>query len=209
MKSKTCFTIMILLLMTVLRAQEKSEVVSLQAEPQINYVLIFEGGFTTASPVSICGEFVTMQGISIHKQHFIALASGIAGGFVKQYGNSEDRAYPFYIPIYAHYRYHLKPEKTFSPIIAASLGGVITYNQRMQTTSSQNSLRGGFYSAIAAGFKAGKFFLLGGINFTPMCTTEINYRTSTDPWGYPSTSESYSYQWIYPIGICLKLGINL
>ena len=213
-------TTLFLLASLSLCAQESSDVTTSQAEKRIGYALIFGGGITTASPVSICGEFVMMHGISINKQHIIALAGGIAGGNIKQYGK-DVKAEPFYIPIYAHYRYLIKPDKGFTPIITASLGGLFSLPQEEPYHSYTDYLDPlyteygkGIYSEIAAGFKAGKFFLIGGINFIPMYTTVQQSEERINGYYYEGEYREYSTtvtarrnKWIAPLGLCLKIGL--
>jgi hypothetical protein len=224
MKVKILSLILLLLASLPLCAQESGDATASQAEQKIRYALIFEGGLTTASPVSICGEFVMMHGIFINKRHVVALASGIAGGFAKQYGKDVD-ADPFYIPIYAHYRYYVNQNKRFTPIIAASLGGLISLPQEREHYSGPDlyvypaiytEYGKGFYSEIAAGFKAGIFFLIGGVNFTPMYTTVLQEKkeiiTGYDYWGNYVERARYTTvvdnKWIFPLGLCLKIGVS-
>jgi hypothetical protein len=229
MNVKSFLSSMFLLATLSLCAQNGNDIGTSQAKSKIRYALIFEGGLTTASPISVCGEFVTMHGISIKNQHIVALAGGIAGGLTKQYGK-EGKADLFYIPIYAHYRYYVNPNKGFSPIVTASLGGLISLPKEQpfhigmeydETDESVFTEYGkGIYSEIAAGFKAGSFFLIGGITFTPMYTTvvqpeERNYINHEYDWTgtmrdviYTHTINVSRNKWITPLGLCLKIGIT-
>jgi hypothetical protein len=223
MKVKILSLTLLLLASLPLCAQESSDATASQAEQKIRYALLFEGGLTTASPVSVCGEFVMMHGISINKQHVVALAGGIAGGFANQYGQKVE-ADPFYIPIYAHYRYYVNPNKRFTPIIAASLGGLFSlpqepgyfYGSVYEDPSVYTEYSKGLYSEIAAGFKAGVFFLIGGINFTPMYTPVVEWKQKTVGNYYPGgayyerpVNYTVTYnKWICPLGLCLKIGVS-
>jgi hypothetical protein len=177
-----------------LLAQESEFSANAEPAPPIQYTLLIEGGINTASPVSIMGELVFMHGITIQKKHLLALAFGIGGGYIETYKDNEWEGHPAYMPIYLTYRYYFYPDKKFTPMLSSSLGGLIN--------SSRDKWFGGCYASLSAGFKVKKFYLLGGLDFTPLKTNVERY--SYDPY----YSYSYQPQWVFPVGLMLHVGIT-
>jgi len=173
------------------------------------YSNITECGFITTSPQGFGLEITTVQGVSINKSHHWGLGLGFGGNFYKatRYSDSyygypnkepylEDEAY---MPIFVNYRYYFKPNKTFSPHINASLGGIVT---------GEN---GGLYSSVTMGFRYGKFSFSSGISFNPVYRKYEKFELVeyTDPWG--DVQKSYrsepDWKWFFPFGITLKWGV--
>ena len=153
---------------------------SAQENEKIKYSNITEFGMITASPMGIGGEGTTVQGIAIDKQHLLGLGVGIGL-------NSHFHYLAAYMPIFVNYRYYFNPNKTFSPHVNASLGGLIVEDG------------GGIYSSLTAGFKAGYFSFSSGLSF--MAVNEKMYG-----WDY-YRPKSYGY-WSFPFGITLKCGFT-
>jgi len=178
---------------------------------KIKYSNVTEFGFSTARPKGVSLEATTAHGVSINKaHHFFGLGFGIGlcyrqEGFIKDVNIFSDGSYGYsstnpkvYMPIFLNYRYYFKPEKTFSPHLNLSAGGIM--------------LREGYgiYSSITMGFRAGKFSFSSGLSLMPMYREEImiKYYESVNTWGKP-ISMPYSvteWKWSYPFGLTLKVG---
>jgi len=113
------------------------------------YANITEFGLLTAGLKGVAPEATTAHGISVNKQHYFGLGFGI-GLCQTRYDESA------YMPIFLNYRFYFKPEKTFSPHVNVSLGGIAMEEGR------------GLYSSVTMGFKAGIFSFSSGLSFTPI-----------------------------------------
>ena len=172
----------------------------------IKYSNVTEFGVTAASPRGVSLEATTAHGVSVNKKHHFGLGMGIGlcyrkGGFITDVfgpGYSTTNA-KVYMPIFFNYRYYFKPDKTFSPHINVSVGGLAMDDDGY-----------GICSSITAGFKVSAFSFSSGLSFMPIHREQntIQYYSSVDAWGYP-TSISYSAPgWSYLLGITLKFGFS-
>jgi hypothetical protein len=196
-----------------LLSQESESFENAEKTPPIQYTLLLEGGINTASPVSVAGEFVFMHGITIHKKHLLALAFGIGGGYIESYKDDEWTNNPFYMPIYFTYRYYFSPDKKFTPMLSSSLGGLVNYQRNSiygynNYVYAENKWFGGCYASLSAGFRVKKFYLLGGLNFTPMKSNIRQGGVYPMDYPYPYYGSYYKNQWIFPVGLTLHIGIT-
>jgi hypothetical protein len=190
MKTKKILTLLFLLFPLYLIAQNIQD-----SEKTVQYTMLIEGGISSGSPVSICGEFFFMHGIKVNNKHLYALALGIGGGLIQGYGDANWRSNPFYMPFYFNYRYFFNQQKKTSPFISANLGGLMNY--------SLNHYYGGFYSSLAVGIQVRKFYIMGGINFTPMISN-IKREENIVYW---EPVHKTIKQWVFPVGIMLHVGV--
>jgi len=153
---------------------------------KIKYSNVTEFGFSTARPNGFSFEATTAHGFSLEKQHHFGLGTGF--GVWYNYTSNVGAAY---MPIFFNYRYYFKPDKTFSPHINVSIGGI----------TAENSM--GAYSSIAFGFKSGAFSFSSGLSFMPFYQTYYGYFDDFGGIFY----DNYSFrEWQYPFGITLKVG---
>ena len=161
----------------------------------VKYSNITEFGLLTTSIKGVCLEATTIHGISINKAHHLGLGFGIGGCF---YSDAYFGEIFGYTPIFLNYRFYFKPEKTFSPHVNISTGGLVIEDGY------------GVYSSITMGFRAGKFSFSSGLSFMPMYKEIYKHQfvEYIDYWGnYNRFSYSTSkWQWSYPFGITLKWG---
>jgi hypothetical protein len=143
MKARVFVLAVFLAVSVFLSAQEN------EAKESIRYSNITEFGFVVTSPQGVGIEATTVHGFSMNKQHHIGLGFGIGGCFHNSFFGG-------YTPVFFNYRLYFRPEKTFSPHVNVSLGGLIaTYGY-------------GAYSSITMGFRAGKFSFSSGLSCMPI-----------------------------------------
>lgn len=160
------------------------------------YSNITEFGIFTTSPRSFALEGTTVQGISIDKQHHLGLGIGIGLSLCHSYEYSTA-----HMPMFVNYRYYFNSNKRRSPHFNASLGGVAVEGG------------GGFYSALTAGFKVGKFSFSSGLSFMAISRKEMRWEWIEyfDP--FYERYDGYSVErpisgWHFPFGIVIKCGFT-
>ena len=116
------------------------------------YSNITEFGYAAASFKGVLLEATTVNGVAIDKQHLFGLGVGFG---TNVFHTSFENVF-VYMPIFLNYRFYFKPEKTFSPHVNVSLGGIAMEEGR------------GLYSSVTMGFKAGIFSFSSGLSFTPI-----------------------------------------
>ena len=204
MKSIAFVLSVFLLAWVSLSAQESDS----ESKERIRYSNITEFGFITANPKGISLEATTVQGFSIDKTHHLGLGLGMGGNFYTR--TIDDTYYGFresytetapYMPMFLNYRLYFKPDKVFSPHVNIALGGLL-----------DEDMKGGVYSAITMGFRAGKFSLSAGASLLAInrYTYEYVYEDYCDPSGncYPLSYSVPKWKWNYPFGLVLKCGFS-
>ena len=119
---------------------------------KISYSNITEWGHINLSVVNNFGfalEVTTVHGISIDKKHHIGLGTGIGFDFASIGG---------YSPLFLNYRICFIPNRTFSPHLNVSFGGLF-----VQDYFADYAM--GIYSSVTSGFVAGKFSFSSGLSF--------------------------------------------
>ncbi|MCL2131196.1 MAG: hypothetical protein FWH36_01885 [Lentimicrobiaceae bacterium] len=174
---------------------------------RLRYSNITEFGFITASPKGISLEAVTVQGFSVDKTHYLGLGIGMGVNFYSGtvydfgYGSgsySELRTAP-YMPVFLNYRFYFKPNKVFSPHVNIALGGLVDEDGK-----------GGAYSVLTMGFRAGKFSFSSGLSLMAI-NRQVGELRDYDPniW-YPPYSPYVVYKdkWFFPFGLVVKCGFS-
>ena len=188
----------------------------------IRYSHVTEFGFISAHPKGISLEVVTVQGFSIHKMHHLGLGLGMGGNSYAYTEDSYGYSYSYnriapYMPVFLNYRHYFKPNKVFSPHVNFAFGGLLN-----------EDLKGGMYSVITGGFKAGKFSFSSGLSLmaiTRYVTESHEYwndgywvegRWSDGYWidgywtgGYWSRYSEQKQKRYYPFGLVVKVGFTL
>jgi len=172
-----------------------------ETKENIKYSNITEFGFFTASPRSFAFEGTMVHGVSIDKQHHLGLGIGIGWNNCHSYRYSTA-----HMPMFVNYRYYFSPNKKFSPHFNVALGGVAVGDG------------GGIYSALTAGFRAGKFSFSSGLSFMAVYREEMwskwynTYPYPYDPYNsYMPDGYSINYyqkDWHFPFGIVIKCGFT-
>jgi len=171
MKVKIIVLIVVLFASFSLFAQEQEN------ENTIKYSNITELGIIGFATVWDILGGTTVNGISINKEHFVGIGTGIGLGRMPH-------VYPTgYFPLFANYRFYFIPNGNSSPHIDMSVGGILSNNNN------------GFYSSLAIGFRVINFSFSLGIPFIAMsCRTD--YRIT----------EIVERHWDYLYGATLKVG---
>ena len=158
----------------------------------IRYSNVTEFGFVTASPQGVGLEATTAHGISLNKQHHFGLGFGIGVSFRR---NSNPNPVT-YMPVFLNYRLYFRPEKTFSPHVNISAGGI----------ALEESVGG--YASITMGFRAGKFSFSSGLSVMPIYREVETVKYYDNPYGGSLSYSVYEEKWVYPFGITLKWGFS-
>ena len=181
MKARVFVLAAILAAAVSLSAQEN------ESNESIRYSNVTEFGFVTASPQGVGLEATTAHGFSVNKQHHFGLGFGIGVSFRR---NSTPVTY---MPVFLNYRLYFRPDKTFSPHVNISAGGV----------ALEESVGG--YASITMGFRAGKFSFSSGLSVMPILR-DVEVK---EPYPYYGTCIAiYETKWTYPFGITLKWGFS-
>jgi hypothetical protein len=166
------------------------------------YSNITELGIITTSPMGIGIEITTANGVSVDKQHHFGLGIGIGACFHRFGGVFA------YMPVFFNYRYYFKPEKTFSPHMNASIGGIAL----VEGYGIYSSITMGFKTetkGLGYGFRAGNFSFSTGLSFTPVYRkvyVEKKYFDRVS--GYMATHSEYKMKWTNLFGIVIKCGFS-
>ena len=181
-----------------------------------NYSVITEAGIVATSTRGFSMDVTVVNGFSMNKQHVFGLGIGLGWNFYSWSYSYPAPMYSYnhstniwdtsifnsstttssslvYTPIFLNYRCYFKPNSKFSPHINISAGGIWIEDG------------GGIYSAIAAGFRAGKFSFSSGLSLMAIHQEEgvHYYDFLTD--NYISESK---WIWRYPFGITIKVGFT-
>ena len=203
MKPKIFFSLIFFFASATLFAQEK------ETKQNITYSSITEFGVASLSPQCYSFEASVAQGFALNKKHHFGIGIGI--GEIMRIDNSIEDNISISMPVFLNYRHYFKPDKTFSPHVNASLGGIMLKNG------------GGIYSVIATGFRVGKFTLSSGISFLAFRKKETYWENVRVPYyeGYYDEQGDYHIdecgyyyassprernKWHFPLGITLKWG---
>jgi len=173
---------------------------SAQENEKIKYSNITEFGLFTVSPRGISLEATTIHGFTMDKKHHFGLGSGVGLNFytIREnygYGYAISSTSEAYMPVFVNYRFYIKQNKSLSPHVNVSLGGVMTEYSGY-----------GIYSALAMGFKVGFFSFSSGFSFMPVFQERGYYRYGYDIYGNYFDYFEYKKEWRYPFGIVVKCG---
>ena len=203
MRARALVLTAFLLVLVSLAAQESE---TGETKKTYAYSNVTEMGIITASPRGVGMEVTTANGVSIYKQHHLGLGLGIGACF-HRYGGIFT-----YMPVFANYRYYFKPEKTFSPHINASLGGMVLdkgYGIYSSLTMGFRVETKGFGYPYGFGFAAGNFTFSTGLSCTPVYREVYVEKWDYDPiYGGTITYREYEVKWTNLFGFVIKCGFS-